>query len=117
MPVRAAAREAPEGVALAHGGRVLTPLPGGAANGRPIGGGAVVVFTSGSTGRPRGAVLSHGALRMIERHRVTLLSVVPTMLGRLLNGLPLAPSGKVDRRACRGLLVESGNVCSPGTVG
>ncbi len=54
---------------------------------------------------------------MIERHRVTLLSVAPTMLGRLLNGLPLAPSGKVDRRACRGLLVESGNVCSPGAVG
>ena len=130
-----------------EGAGALTALPGGAANNSPIGGGAVVVFTSGSTGRPRGAVLSHGALRasseahaavfgchegdrwllslptahvgglmivvrsllarrtivlggrradgafdpdgalrLIERQRVTLLSVVPTMLGRLLDG-------------------------------
>ena len=130
-----------------EGDGALAALPGGAANRSAIGGGAVVVFTSGTTGRPRGAVLSHAALRAssaahtavfgwyegdrwllslptahvgglmivvrsllarrtivlggreadgafdadatlrtIERQRVTLLSVVPTMLGRLLDG-------------------------------
>ena len=35
---------------------------------------------------------------------------------RVVERLPLAPSGKVDRRACRGLVVELGGVCSAGAV-
>ncbi len=36
--------------------------------------------------QPNGSFDAEAALRTIDRHRVTLLSVVPTMLGRLLDG-------------------------------
>ncbi len=54
-----------------------------------------------------------GGLAALEEHlRTRLAGFKRPRSWRVVEGLPMAPSGKVDRRACRLLLVESDNACS-----
>jgi len=54
-----------------------------------------------------------GGLAALEEHlRARLAGFKRPRSWRVVEGLPLAPSGKVDRRACRLLLVESDNASS-----
>ena len=56
-----------------------------------------------------------GGLAALEEHlRARLAGFKRPRCWKVVERLPVAPSGKVDRGACRGLLVESGNGCSGG---
>ena len=50
----------------------------------------------------------------LERHlRDRLAGFKRPRRWRVVDRLPVAPSGKVDRQACRGLLIDSEDLCSP----
>ena len=62
-----------------------------------------------------GAFKGAGGLPALEEHlRARLAGFKRPRCWKVVERLPVAPSGKVDRGACRGLLVESGNGCSGG---
>ena len=66
---------------------------------------------------PAAGFESLGGLAEIERRLgARLAGFKRPRQWRVVERLPVARSGKVDREACRDLLVEPGNVCAPGKM-
>ena len=64
-----------------------------------------------------GTFAAAGGLGALEAHLCARLAGFKRPRSwKVVDRLPLAPSGKVDREACRGLLVESDNACSGAAV-